>query len=326
VAPTIARATPIGRAAQIAVPLLAALLLLIPASRAEAAQPQSAKASSAAGAGKSSKRAEKRRARRLRAQRRIRRANRGVGLGRNRAVSRRQAADSSTDGGGGVLDAGFENGLFNWNTAGVGEVIPTVASDIVRSGASAGKFVLTGSQHRSELILGGNGNGSANNSVRFDEGSEHWYAFSFYIQSMTYGEPGAHNLIMQFKGTDEGSPFFGLQLWDYEGDDGESGGRGLWSHGDGMDGDRFLSPVAEHRWHDIVVHFKASRGGGGFYEVFLNGELVDSDSGTALIPSGADHAYIKSGLYRNGDEIPGTSEIRLDAVKLGPSLSSVAPS
>jgi len=248
-----------------------------------------------------------------------------IGLGANKAVggAPRPAADSSGDSEAGVVDAGFENGLDNWNTAGMGEVLPDLANDTVRTGAWSGRFALNGSQDRSELILGGNGNGSVNDAIRFYEGSEHYYAFSFYINSMTYGEPGAHNLIMQLKGTDEGSPYFGLQLWDYEGDDGESGGRGLWSHGEGMDGDRFLSPVSEHRWHDVVIHFRASAHGDGFYTVYLNGVLLDHRDGVTLIPPGADHDYIKSGLYRNGSEIPGNAEIRLDAVRLGPNLAAV---
>jgi hypothetical protein len=261
--------------------------------------------------------------RRLARAKRIRRLNKNARLSRNVAVGANRPAGSSTAPA--VLDAGFEQGLMNWNTAGVGDVIPTVTSDIVRSGSRAGRFVITDSQGRSELILGGNGNGSANNAIRFYEGSEYYYAFSFYIVSMTYGEPGAHNLIMQLKGDDDGSPYFGLQFWDYEGDDGESGGRGLWSHGKGMDGDRYLAPIAEHRWHDVVVHFRASDDDAGFYEVFLNGQLLDARSGVSLIPDGADHAYIKGGLYR-GSDIPGTSEIRLDAVKLGPSHESVLPS
>jgi hypothetical protein len=39
----------------------------------------------------------------------------------------------------------------------------------------------------------------------------------------------------------------------------------------------------------------------------------------------ATYAYIKDGLYRNGGEIPGTSEIRLDAAKLGDTMESVQP-
>lgn len=277
-------------------------------------------------------RSRKRRACRQRAQarrramlRRFRRANRRVGLSGNRALGGEPqvAEPSEAPSEDGVLDAGFEHGLDNWNTAGVGEVMPSVTGDVVDDGSWSGRFALTGSQHRSELILGGNGNGSVNDAVRFYEGSEHYYAFSFYIHSMTYGEPGAHNLIMQLKGTDEGSPYFGLQLWDYEGDDGESGGRGLWSHGEGMGGDRFLSPVSERSWHDVVVHFETSAHGNGFYEVFLDGELVDEQDDVTLIPPGASHDYIKSGLYRNGGEIPGSSEIRLDAVRLGPSMASV---
>lgn len=224
-----------------------------------------------------------------------------------------------------LLQADFENGLSGWNTAGVGEVLPRVATDIVREGAKSSAIRLTGEQDRSELILGGNGGGSTAGTIQFREGDEYFYGFSFYIETMVYGEPGAHNLIMQFKSADSGSPNFGLQLWDYAGDGGQGGGRGLWSHGDAMGGDRFLAPVPEQTWHDVVIHFKASSVGAGFYEVYLDGVQIDSRSGVSMIVPGAPYAYIKDGLYRNGEEIPGTSEIRLDAAKLGDTMESVLP-
>jgi len=201
-----------------------------------------------------------------------------------------------------------------------------VAGDIVRSGSKSAKVILTGSQDRSELILGGSGTANVDNTVRFFEGNEYWYGFSFYIQSMVYGRPGAHNLIMQFKSADSGSPNFGLQFWNYNGDNGEyrSNPKGLWSHGQSMGGDRFLAPVAERAWHDVALHFKASSSGAGFYEVYLDGTLVDARQGVSMIVPGAPHAYIKNGLYRNGGTIPGTSEIRLDAAKLGASRASIA--
>ena len=224
-----------------------------------------------------------------------------------------------------LLDAGFESGLENWNTAGVGDVVPTVVGDLVRSGERAAKFLLSGSQGRSELILGGNGGNSTAGMVEFREGDERYYAFSFNVQSMVYGRPGAHNLIMQLKSDGTGSPNFGLQLWDYAGDDGHSGGRGLWSSGEAMGGDRFLGPVSEGQWHDIVIHFKASSQGVGFYRVYLDGTLVDSRSGVSTIVPGHSYAYIKNGIYRNGGNIPGASEIRLDAARLGASWNSVVP-
>ena len=55
-----------------------------------------------------------------------------------------------------------------------------------------------------------------------------------------------------------------------------------------MDGDRFLAPVAEHEWHDVVIHFKASAVDAGFYETFLDGNLIDSRSGVSMIADGAD--------------------------------------
>ena len=225
---------------------------------------------------------------------------------------------------GSLFDAGCDNGLANWNIAGVGEVVPTVTTTTVRSGAKACQVKLTGSQNRSELILGGNGGGSTTGTVEFHEGDEYWYGFSFDIEQMVYGKPGAHNLFMQFKGESEGSPNFGLQLWDYDGQ------KGLWSAGTAMQigssGERFLAPVSERQWHDVAIHFKASSSGGGFYEIYLDGSLIDARSGVSMIPAGDSAAYIKNGLYRNGGEIPGTSEIDLDSAKLGTSQAAVQPS
>jgi hypothetical protein len=271
------------------------------------------------------RRAQRRRAARARA-RRMRRANRRVGVASNSAVSRPRSAAGSVSTAPSVLDAGFERGLLNWNTAGVGEVLPTLANDIVRSGGWSGRVALSGGQNRSELILGGNGGGSTAGMVEFHEGDEYWYGFSFYVVSMVYGEPGAHNLIMQFKGNDSGSPAFGLGLWDYEGDDGEyeDNPRGLWSHGEAMDGDRFLAPLTEGAWHDVGIHFRASGAGAGFYEIYLDGALVDSRSGVSMIAPGASYAYIKNGLYRDGGDLYGNAEIRLDAAKLGHSWAEVA--
>jgi hypothetical protein len=222
-----------------------------------------------------------------------------------------------------LLDAGFENGLQNWNIAGVGEVVPSVTNSIARSGSESCRMVLSGSQTRSELILGGNGGGSTAGTVEFHEGSEYWYGFSFDIQQMVYGHPGAHNLIMQFKSNGEGSPNFGLQLWDVNGE------KGLWTAGTSMQvgssGERFLAPVSERQWHDVAIHFRASSQGAGFYEIFLDGKLVDSRSNVSMIVPGHTSAYIKNGLYRNGGAIPGTSEINLDSAKLGTSLASVQP-
>ena len=225
---------------------------------------------------------------------------------------------------GSLFDAGCDGGLSNWNIAGVGEVVPTITSADARSGSGACQVRLSGSQDRSELILGGNGGGSTAGTVEFHEGDEYWYGFSFDIEQMVYGKPGAHNLFMQFKGESDGSPNFGLQLWDY------AGQKGLWSAGTAMQigrsGERFLAPVSERQWHDVAIHFRASSSGGGFYEIYLDGSLVDARSGVSMIPAGDSAAYIKNGLYRNGGVIPGTSEIDLDSAKLGTSQDAVAPS
>jgi hypothetical protein len=326
-----ARTSPAPRLGILALGLLTALALLLGPAHADAAQPgkPSAGAQERKAGKKGERQARKARAHRLRHhrahQRKLRQRQRNARLSGAIPVTQRRTKAAAPVNAGGVIDAGFENGLFNWNTAGVGDVIPTVASDVIRSGGSAGRFLLTGDQGRSELILGGNGGGSANDTIELSEGAEGYYAFSFFIGTMVYGEPGAHNLIMQFKGDDDGSPNFALQLWDYEGDDGEDGGRGLWSHSEAMDGDRFLAPAAEQQWHDVLIHYKVSGVDAGFYEVYLDGQMVDSRSGVSIIPPDASSVYIKNGIYRDGDSSPGTSELRIDAAKLGPTAESVVP-
>jgi Polysaccharide lyase len=222
-----------------------------------------------------------------------------------------------------LYEAGFEDGLDGWNTAGVGEVIPTVTTGIVRDGEYASTVKLTGTTDRSELILGGNGSGSTRETIEFSEGDEYWYGFSFYISQMIYGHPGAHNAIMQFKSDGTGSPEFALQLWDV------NGKKGLWTGGPAQEvnnsGERFLAAVPEDVWHDVQIHFKASEVGAGFYELFLDGNLIDARSNVTMIVPGRGIAYIKTGLYRNGDEIPGTSELQIDAAKLGTTRESVLP-
>jgi len=208
----------------------------------------------------------------------------------------------------------------------VGEVIPTTTTSNVHSGSKAGRFLLTGSQNRSELILGGSGSYNTDGSPQFFEGEEYWYGFSFRIEKMVWGRPGAHNLMMQFKSEGEGSPNFGLDLWNYAGDDGRSGGKGLWTEGGAMGGNRFLAPLAEQTWYEVAIHFKASSRGAGFYEVFLNGKLVDARTNVSMIRSGRGYAYIKNGLYRNGTTAPGTSELLLDDAALGTARGAVTAS
>jgi hypothetical protein len=222
-----------------------------------------------------------------------------------------------------LLVAGFERGLLNWNTAGVGEVLPTVTEAIAREGRDSLRVRLTGNENRSELVLGGDGTNSTYGTVEFHEGEEYWYGFSFYIRQMVWGHPGAHNLIMQFKSEGQGSPNFGLQLWDLYGK------KGLWTGGHsqevGHGGERFLAPLDERTWYDVQIHFRASSEGAGFYAVYLDGRLVDSQKHLSMIVPGHSSAYIKNGLYRNGETAAGTSEIFFDAAKLGTTQSTVRP-
>lgn len=218
------------------------------------------------------------------------------------------------------LIADFENGLEGWSTAATSEVTPRLVSGIVRDGERSSLVRLTGSRSRSQLVLGGDGGVGEENTVQIREGDEYAFAFSFYIQAMTYGEPGVDNAILRLKSDASESPAFGLQLWDST-----LGERGLWSSGDAVGGDRFLAPVEEQVWHDAIVHFRASSLDTGFYAVYLDGELVDARDTVSVIAPGSTYAQIEVGLYRDGAQVPGTSEIRVDAARLGLMLESVQP-
>lgn len=222
------------------------------------------------------------------------------------------------------LVADFENGLSGWSTAATSEVAPRLVSGIVRDGEGSSLVRLTGTRSRSQLILGGDGGEGDEGVIQIHEGDEYAFAFSFYIQTMAYGEPGVDNAILRLKSDANETPAFGLQLWDplFGGQDGE---RGLWSSGGAVGGDRFLAPVPEREWHDVIVHFKASSQEAGFYAVYLDGELADARDAVSMIVPGSSYAQIEVGLYRSGGEVPGTSEIRIDAARLGSTLESVQP-
>lgn len=209
------------------------------------------------------------------------------------------------------LSLGFRSGLFGFNLSGVGDVAPRVVR--LASGNRVCRFALDRGEGRSELSLGGDARRGDNDTIEFREGDEYWYGFSFNVRRMDWGDPtGAWNLIMQFKSDGRGSPAFGLDLWDYHGE------RGLWSEGSAT-GNRFLAPVGVRSWHRVLIHFRASERRRGFYRIYLDGRLVDRRDHVSMIVPGRDFAYLKNGLYRNGDELRGKSVLLLDSVELSAS-------
>jgi hypothetical protein len=189
-----------------------------------------------------------------------------------------------------------------------GEGIPPVVS----STGSEVAFRLTGEQSRSQMVLGDE-NGVP---VSLGEGDEQELSFRFYVASMVYGAPGIENVMLRFAGAPGTVSTFGLQLWEEAIDGWQLAGSGLWASGEAMDGDRFLAPIAEGAWHDAVLRFRASGQGAGYYELTLDGELIDAREGVSLIPAGSPFAQIEIGLLRDGSQVQGTSEIRLADAEL----------
>jgi hypothetical protein len=162
--------------------------------------------------------------------------------------------------------------------------------------------------------------GEPGSAIEVAEGEEGAFAFSFLTQPTAYRTPGDEDLIVRFAGGVGGNPSFGLQLWD----DG-SGQRGLWSSGDAMGGERFLAPLADGKLHRVVVDFKASSDGDGFYLVLLDGEPVDARAWVRLIEPGSSSASIEAGLFRDGERVEGASDVLFGPSEFAATLESVLP-
>jgi Polysaccharide lyase len=215
-----------------------------------------------------------------------------------------------------VIDAGFEHGLRGWNTSGAGDAVPTVVADRVREGSHSARVRLTGGEGRSELILASPSGAIFN----FHEGDTYYYGFSFYVVSMDWGHPGAHNIIWQLhqRGVgNTGSPPLALALLRFHGH------RGLWSESAARRVDRFLRPIRLHRWYDVTLRFVVSSHRKGSYRVWLDRRPVDAGSRMDTLLPGFRNCMIQTGLYRNANVLRGASEIRLDAARLGSTFARV---
>ncbi len=163
--------------------------------------------------------------------------------------------------------------------------------------------------------------GVVSGPVQVYEGDEYAYSFSFYSGPDAYRAPGEDNLILRFADEPDESHSLGLQLWD----DGSGTQRGLWASGDAMDGERFLAPVAEGAWHEVVLYFQASSEDDGLYLLLLNGEPIDTRAWVSLIESVGGYGLLEAGLFREGERVDDASEVLFGPARLGETLESVIP-
>lgn len=125
--------------------------------------------------------------------------------------------------------------------------------------------------------------------VQAQEGEEHAFALGFQVLETIDGEPGADSMLMA------------------------------------IGGDRLLVPVAAGAGHEAVVHFKAASDATGFYVAFFDGLPVGVRGGIGLIEPESGEVRIELSFFRDGELVQDTSEILLDAARLGSTLESVLP-
>ena len=163
--------------------------------------------------------------------------------------------------------------------------------------------------------------GVVSGPIQIYVGDEYAYSFSFYLQPEGYRAPGEDNLILRFADEADESHSLGLQLWD----DGSGTQRGLWASGDAMEGERFLSPVAEAAWHEVVLYFQASSEDDGLYLLLLDGEPIDTRAWVSLIDSAGSYGLLEAGLFREGERVEDPSAVLFGPARLGETLESVIP-
>ncbi|MET0306408.1 MAG: heparin lyase I family protein [Solirubrobacterales bacterium] len=163
--------------------------------------------------------------------------------------------------------------------------------------------------------------GIVSGPVQIYEGDEYAYSFSFYVEPDAYRAPGEDNLILRFADEMDESHSLGLQLWD----DGSGTQRGLWASGDAMEGERFLAPVAEAAWHEVVLYFQASSDDDGLYLLLLDGEPLDTRAWVSLIDSAGGYGLLEAGLFREGERVEDPSEVFFGPARLGETLEPVIP-
>jgi hypothetical protein len=199
-----------------------------------------------------------------------------------------------------LFSSDFTRGLANWSLGGMGEATPQVVES--EEGPYC-EFSLTGSQGRSELIMG--------NDLHITEGQTVLYEFEeFIVPGFAYGSRAlGWNIFTQFKSDGEGSPMLALDLWD------ENGQKGLYVEPE-PGPNYYVAPMAEGVWHRISMQITASSTGAGGWVVYLDGQEVDRKTGMDTIRPGKSFAYIKNGLYRSGPTIDADSRLRLRDVSL----------
>jgi hypothetical protein len=157
--------------------------------------------------------------------------------------------------------------------------------------------------------------------VQIHEGDEYAYSFSFYIQPEVYRAPGEENMILRVGDEMDQSHSLGLQLWD----DGSGTQRGLWASGEAMDGERFLAPVTEGAWHEVVLYFQASSEDDGLYLLLLDGVPIDTRAWVSLIDSTAGYGLLEAALFRDGERVTGSPEIYFGPARLSETLEPAIP-
>ena len=154
-----------------------------------------------------------------------------------------------------------------------------------------------------------------------NDGDELAFSFLFQVAPTAYRSPGEENLILRLGSEAGEEPSLGLQLWD----DGSGEGRGLWSSGEAMGGERFLTPLSEGAWHRVTIYLQASSSDDGFYLLTLDGEPTDARAWVSLTDTESGSAQLEVGLFRNGERVSDPTDVFFGPAMLGDGLESVQP-
>ncbi|QYY34390.1 heparin lyase I family protein [Ruficoccus sp. ZRK36] len=231
-----------------------------------------------------------------------------------------------------LFEDGFESGDYTtkWNTSAEGPTsLIEVVSSPVRSGSYAVHMKTTGANgdRRAELV-------PITESFYWEQ--EYWLGFSFQVRQYV-GECGIivqHHSVPHDRDWSVGAGPNGFTLKAFSGGflDLHVSTNDAIIHktpdGTGADWGQIRVPLrfTKHVWYDVVCHFRYAADSTGFWEVWINDELVYRDAGPnigVLDRSGTNRdpeEYLKIGLYpsRNGAD----GEVFFDEIRIGDANAS----
>ncbi len=236
-----------------------------------------------------------------------------------------------------LFESTFEqpDALAKWQSEQAYSTSITRVNSRAKKGTYSAKFVI----NKTDKLV----SGSYRAELKHDQmpiGAERWYGMSVFLPS-DYTKDRVPESIFQwhnvpnFKAGETWNTYKFQNPWRLE----TNNGRFVFVHQFGNEAGAFIGSKSYDlgaykvgEWTDFVVHFKASHGTDGFFELWINGAKVLEIKGPRVYYNDESGPYFKMGIYKWGwsgnESSVSTRTLYFDEIRVGnekSSYSEVAP-